>query len=214
MTRSQSGNSAPVIAGVVLAAGSSSRIGSTKQLLSYRGLPLLQHAVDGAARADLAELIVVLGHAAHEILREIRFPPGAKSVVNSDYAAGQSSSLRVGLQTASPEADAAMIFLGDQPEVPVEAVRAVVRLLEETGGPVVQAVYRGHPGHPVLLDRSVWKKVSEARGDRGAGPILSAHPEWVIRCSLDLPLPAEVDTLRDLELLRQGESSRPSRGTE
>jgi molybdenum cofactor cytidylyltransferase len=197
-----------------LAAGTSSRVGSPKQLLSYRGLPLLQHAVNGASRADLGELVIVLGHAAEEIAGAIQLPTGAKTVVNSDYATGQSSSLRLGLQSASPEADAAMIFLGDQPEVPIEAVQAVVRLHVQTGGPVVQAVYRGRPGHPVLLDRSVWKKVSEATGDRGAGPLLKAHPEWVVSCSLDLPLPPEVDTLGDLERLRRGESSSPSGGKE
>ncbi len=168
-----------------------------KQLLGYRGLPLLQHVIDRAEAAALDELVVVLGHAASEIEEAIELPRNARITVNSAFRSGQASSLRMGLESASPRARAALILLGDQPDLHGEAIAAVLELYRETGGPVVRAEYRGSPGHPVLLDRSVWAETSAGAGDHGAGPILARRPEWVVGAPIELPAPMEVDTSAD-----------------
>ena len=81
-----------MIAGVVLAAGTSSRLGRPKQLLPLQGKPLTQHVIDATIAAGLDEVVVVLGHAAEEVEAGLELPPPARAVVNPDYEAGQSSS--------------------------------------------------------------------------------------------------------------------------
>jgi molybdenum cofactor cytidylyltransferase len=98
-----------------------------------------------------------------------------------------------------------MIFLGDQPDLRTEVMAAVFSLYAETGGPVVRAEYRGTLGHPVIIDRSIWGKICSSAGDRGAGPVLARHPEWVVPAPIDLPPPSEVDTPEDFQALITGD---------
>lgn len=190
-----------MISGVVLAAGTSSRLGRPKQLLPLHGRPLLQHVVDAAAAAGLDEVLVVLGHGAAEVEAALRLPPAARTVGCPDYREGQSASLRTGLAAAAPEARAAVVLLGDQPTVDADAIRAVIEAYGATGGPVVQARYDGRPGHPVLLDRRVWGEMEKVRGDRGARDVLVEHAEWVVPVDLPGEPPPDVDTRADYERL-------------
>jgi molybdenum cofactor cytidylyltransferase len=192
-----------MVTGVLLAAGLGSRLGQVKPLAPLGGRPLLEHSVLRAAGADLDEIVLVLGHAAEEVRSGVRLPPDVRVVVNPDYASGQASSLRAGLAAASPASRAAVVLLGDQPDVSPEAIREVVRIHATTGARVVRARYGSEPGHPVLLDRSVWPEVSLEAGDRGAGPALDRHPDWVTWADFGEPPPSEVDAPADLERLRK-----------
>lgn len=191
------------MAGVVLAAGSSSRMGRPKQLLRLGDLPLLQHVVDAVAAAGLDEVVVVLGHEATAVAGALRLPEGARVVPNAEHAAGLSTSLRAGLQALGPGIRAAVVALGDQPELDPGAVRAVVEAHRSAGARLVQASYRGVPDHPVVLDRRVWPQVLAVTGDRGAREVLAAHPDWVHRVELDRDAPGDVDTWGDYEDLRE-----------
>lgn len=193
-----------MITAVLLAAGSSSRLGRPKQVLPFRGRPLAQHAVDAAERAGVDEIVVVLGHRANEVAGALRLPPIARPVVNPEYGEGQSSSLRAGLRAAHPAALAAVVLLADQPSVRPEAIVTVTRAYGRGAGPVVQATYGGRPGHPVLLDRSVWPEVDAVRGDIGARDLLAHHPEWVVEVEVEGEVPPDVDTWEDYERLTGG----------
>jgi molybdenum cofactor cytidylyltransferase len=192
---------------VILAAGTSSRLGRPKQLLELRGRPLLQHAVDAASEAGLDEILVVLGHEAGEVAAALSLPEAGRSVVNPNYVEGQSSSLRAGLLAVSVEARAAVVLLGDQPAISPAAIRAVVSTYEETGGPVVQAAYGGRPGHPVLFDRRIWPEIETVEGDVGARDILSVHPEWVTMVDVGGDPPLDVDTWGDYRRISGGKST-------
>jgi molybdenum cofactor cytidylyltransferase len=192
-----------MIAGLVLAAGGSSRLGRPKQLLPLQGRPIVQHVVDAALAAGLAEVVVVLGHAAEKVLAGLDLRPPARAVVNPDHAAGQSSSLRVGLRATGADVSAAIVLLGDQPGIAVEAIRAVADAYERTGGPVVRAVYAGRPGHPVLFDRSVWPEVQAIEGDHGARDLLARHPDWIVEVPVEGERPADLDTWDDYRRLRK-----------
>ncbi|HVT45787.1 MAG TPA: nucleotidyltransferase family protein [Thermoanaerobaculia bacterium] len=183
-----------MIAGIILAAGKSSRMGRIKQLLPLDGKPLLQHAIDAAAAAALSEVIVVLGHEAERIAADIRLNPGARIAVSREYASGAGWSLAAGLQATSPEVDAAVILLGDQPGISPAIIDAAIALYRRSGARVVRAIYGEEPGHPVLLDRSIWKHLIGTREEGGARLLIERHPEWVIPLVLDPPPPPDVDT--------------------
>ena len=185
----------------MLAAGSSRRLGRPKQLLAIDGRPLLQHAVDAAAAAGVGEVVVVLGAAMDEIVAAVELPAGARVVANPDHASGQASSLRAGLDALGADVGRAVVLLGDQPRVPVEAIRAVAA----APGPIARAAYRGSPGHPVAFDRRVWPELRAVTGDRGARDVMARHPGWVTAVALDAPAPGDVDTEEDYRRLLRNE---------
>jgi molybdenum cofactor cytidylyltransferase len=190
-----------VIAGIILAAGTSSRLGRPKQLLALGDRTVLQHVVDAAGAADLDDIVVVLGHRAEEVEASLRLPAPARVVVNPEYGSGQASSLRAGLRALGAETRATMVLLGDQPGVSPEAIGAVAAAYRRTGEPVVQASYGGRPGHPVLLDRRVWPEVEDVPGDVGARDLLAGHPEWVVTAEVPGDPPPDLDTWEDYRRL-------------
>lgn len=193
-----------MISGIVLAGGTSSRLGRPKQLLTLDGRPVLQHVVDTAAAtgSGLGEVVVVLGHLAGEVASALSLPPSVRTVVNPDYATGQASSMRTGLEAAAAESEAAVVLLGDQPGMPAAHIGAVVRAFAGGAGPIVQASFRGTPSHPVLFARPVWAELMAVTGDKGAREVIKAHPDWVVRIDLDAEIPPDLDTMEDYERLR------------
>lgn len=191
-----------LIAGVVLAAGSSSRLGEPKQLLDLDGRPLLQHVLDAAAGAGLDPIVVVLGHAADAVQAALQLPPPARTVVNPAHRQGQSTSLRAGLAALGDEVTAVAILLGDQPTLDAATIRTVVDRHEGGGSPVTRARFDGAPGHPVVLDRDVWPLVAAETGDRGARRLLDERTDLVADVELARPSPPDVDTRADYDALR------------
>jgi molybdenum cofactor cytidylyltransferase len=187
----------------VLAAGASSRLGRPKQTLDLAGKPVLQHVVDAAAASMVDRIVVVVGHAAADVLAVLRLPPNAEVAINREHQQGQSTSLRAGLRSASRSARAVVVLLGDQPGIRSEAVDAVVAAWRAGGGPVVQASYQGQPAHPMLFDRSTWPELEQARGDEGARALLASNPAWCQTVEMgDLP-PEDIDTQEDYARARE-----------
>ena len=197
------------LSGLILAAGSSTRMGQPKQLLPLDGRPLLQHVVDAVAASRLDEIILVLGHRAQEIEGALRFPPQrtVRIVTNPDYAEGQSTSLRLGLRTASAEAQAAAILLGDQPQITTALIDRVAAAFATANAPIVRPAYtdaRGRrvPGHPVFLARRIWPDVETLRGDQGARALLTAHPDWLVEVPIEGDPTPDIDTWEDYQRAR------------
>ena len=198
------------VTGIVLAAGTSSRLGRPKQLLDLAGKPALQYVVDVLEVAPVDEIVVVLGHHAGEIAAALATTDRTRMAVNADFAAGQSTSFRTGLRSASERSQAAVILLGDQPSIRMEVVAAVVDAWRGGSGPVVQAAYGDVPGHPVLFDRSLWPEIERGVGDEGARGILAAHPEWQTFIDVGGTPPRDIDTEEDYALVRaEFEQRRP-----
>ena len=191
-----------MISAIVLAAGSSSRLGRPKQLLDLGGKPALQHVMDAAARAGLDEVLVIVGHAAEEVTGAVRLPSLARFIHNPDYAQGQSTSLRAGLREAGPTCRAALVLLGDQPGVRPDAIAAVAKAWRRGGGLVVQASYDGRPAHPSPTARAAIRIVRRLDADEGARSVLAAHPDWLRRVEVGGLPPDDIDTEEAYERMK------------
>ena len=197
------GETGPVV-GVILAAGSSSRLGRPKQLVPLGGRPALAHTLDNVARSRVDEIVVVLGHEAAAIQERVDFGAArARVVVNERYREGQSTSLRSGLAALPPDAVAALFILGDQPLVGPTILDAILDAYRAGGGPIVMPAYDGRRGNPVLFARTLWPELARVTGDQGARGVLQAHRDKVV----EVPVAGtgytdDLDTLEDYEWLR------------
>ena len=166
------------VAGVVLAAGTSSRLGQPKQLLKYGGRSLVRRAAEVGLAAGLTPMVVVTGAHAAAVERELREMP-VRLVHNDAYRAGQSTSVRAGVSALPPDAKAVVMLLVDMPAVDEDVVRALIAAWQATGAPLVRPTFDGRPGNPVLFDASLFPEMLALEGDEGGRPILQRHAERV-----------------------------------
>ena len=193
------------ISGLILAAGTSSRMGQPKQLLPFRGTILLDWVLAQAESASaLDEVIVVLGRAADEIQPRLH-NTRAQVIVNPVFTAGCSGSYKAGMATLDPRAEAVMVLLGDQPGVDSTVIDQVAEDWRTRGGTIALTSYRGRRGHPMVFAHQLFDQLRQLSGDKAAWKILDAHPEWVRDVTVDHAFPDDVDTRQDYEtLLRTG----------
>jgi molybdenum cofactor cytidylyltransferase len=184
-----------VISGIVLAAGSGSRFGGTKQVVVSAGKPLVLHAVDALRGGGVDEILVVTGHDADKV--EAVLPPDVRAVRNPDHRSGQASSLGAGLHALDETSEAAVILLADQPGVLADDVRSLIEGFHRTRSRIVRLRYRDAPG-PALLSREIYAEAGHLHGDVGARVLVASHPDWVEEVSIDRAAPRDVDTPTDL----------------
>lgn len=192
------------VSAVVLAAGSSVRMGRPKQLLPLAGRPLLQHVLYAVLQSCADELVLVLGHCAPEVRAALDFRQTDRVcvVTNHHHQLGLSSSLRLGLQSTGQRAQGAAILLGDQVGVTPELIDCVAHAFAAAQALIARPVFRTPqgariPGHPVFLARQIWCALENYRGDRGARDLIAAHPEWVLEVPVDGVPPRDIDTWED-----------------
>jgi CTP:molybdopterin cytidylyltransferase MocA/xanthine/CO dehydrogenase XdhC/CoxF family maturation factor len=183
------------IAGVVLAAGMSTRMGKNKLALPLHGKPLVRHAVEAALTAALDPVIVVIGHNA-AVMRDALGGLPVHFVQNDAFAEGLSTSLRIGIKSVSPTCDGAMILLGDMPNVSPELIERIIAAFDPAQSCVIcVATAKGERGHPVLWGRQIFGEMEELRGDTGARALMIRHADLVcdVEAGDDTPL-ADIDT--------------------
>jgi molybdenum cofactor cytidylyltransferase len=177
----------PRVAGIVLAAGRSSRMAPHNKLLvpDRAGRPMVARVVDNLLSSAARPVIVVTGHRAEEVRAAIAGRP-VQVVHAPDYADGLSASLRAGIAAVPATASAALVCLGDMPLV---TGRMIERLIEaydpDEGRSVVVPTCRGKVGNPVLWDRRFFPDIAGLVGDVGARPLLERHSEYVAQVELD-----------------------------
>jgi molybdenum cofactor cytidylyltransferase len=186
-------------AALVLAAGSSRRMGTAKQLLPYGGRTLLDAALDSARRSRVDEVVLVLGAAAEEIAAAVDVR-GVRVVVAAGHAEGMGASLRCGAGALGPEVERVAILLGDQPSVAPGLVDAVLDLHRASGLPVAAVTAGGVLQPPVVADRRLWPELLATRGDEGLRAVLRAAPGRVATLAVedaatDVDTPADYDRL-------------------
>jgi len=180
------------VAGVLLAAGEGTRLGTPKALVELGGRRLVDRGADLLRDGGTAPVLVVTGAAPVTV-------PGVTLVPNPDWRTGMGSSLAAGLQALPGKSTAAVIALVDQPLIGAGVVRRLVAA-HQAGAELAVAAYYGRARNPVLLARRHWAGViAAADGDTGARPYLRAHPDLVtlVECA-DIGAPDDVDTPEDL----------------
>jgi len=182
---------------VVLAAGASSRFGSTKQLVRVNGRPLMLSAVSRAVELAGHSVTVVLGSNAPELAPLLRHSP-ASIAINRDWSEGIASSIREGLTHTPATADGVLIALADQAAVTTEDLRRLAGVWRRNPSSIATAQYAGTVGVPAIFPRWCFRELNELRGDRGAQQLLQRHVDRLVR----LPMPsAELDIDRPEDLL-------------
>jgi molybdenum cofactor cytidylyltransferase len=197
---------------LVLAAGQGRRFGGGKLLASYRGRPLLSYVLDLVSTACRHGIVggghVVVAtqdHRARTLIEKASLP----AILNDAPDLGLSHSVRLGLSTLEDLKDedvgAALVFLADQPLVGVGVVERLIAAWHGGNGPIVRPRYRGSPhvpGHPTLLDRSVWPLARQLEGDRGFASLQASAASDIFL--LDVPGDnPDVDTPADLHALEE-----------
>ena len=169
---------------IILAAGGSSRMGSPKQLLPYRGRSLVRHAAKAALGSIVDHVVVVIGSNADEVRNEL---DGLQlSIVeNPGWQAGMSSSVRAGLQelSSADQIESVIIMLCDQPFATADVLNELVDTHRATGKPIVASTYGTTRGVPALFTRELFNELMSLTADEGARRIVSTHPEDVATIS-------------------------------
>ena len=183
---------------ILLAAGSSSRLGRAKQLIEFQGKTLIQKAIDEANKCQADSLVVVLGANAELILTgfDITSTP---FIVNSDWQHGMSSSMQAGLRflMEKEEIDQVLLMLCDQPFVDASLLDELITAKETSGKGIVAAAYSNTLGVPALFDKRYFVELLELTGSEGAKKVIFNHQAEVN--VLDFPLGAvDLDTEEDV----------------
>jgi molybdenum cofactor cytidylyltransferase len=195
------------IAAIILAAGSSSRMGGGrhKLLLPLGEKPVLAHVISATLASQARPIIVVLGHQAAQVRTQIAHFTTIISVENPDYQQGMSTSLRTGLQIlihgqntqeqAFHSLNGAIILLGDQPLMTTSIIDALIACKQTTGKAIVAPLYNSRRGNPVLFDSSLFPELMAIRGDEGARSVIEQHRTEVATIELsDAMASYDVDT--------------------
>jgi molybdenum cofactor cytidylyltransferase len=162
------------VAALLLAAGLSRRMGQFKLLLPWDGDTVIGRVLSTICAANLAEVLVVTGHRAPDVATALSAEP-VRLVFNSRYTDGEMiGSIQVGLGALGPDVTAALLCLGDQPQMQLQSVQTVLAAGEATHwGRIIIPSYQMRAGHPVLLPRLVWPEVLRTPGDLRA--VMAAH---------------------------------------
>ena len=189
------------VGAVVLAAGSSVRLGRNKLLLELAGETVVRRAVRAAAQARLHPVVVVLGHEAARVRQEVDDLP-CRPVVNADHAQGVSTSLRAGVSAIADEVQALVVVLADMPFVTSSMIEALVDRYRASGAPLVISAYGEVTAPPTLYDRSLFAELLSTSGDRCAKQVVRRHREEAAVLSWPDEALRDIDVADDYEHAR------------
>jgi molybdenum cofactor cytidylyltransferase len=197
------------VAGIVLAAGSSTRMGRNKMLLEVGGQPLVRRAVRAALDAGLDPVLVVLGHEAERAREAIAGLP-CRAVLNPDHAQGVRVSMQAGVRALPEGAQAAVIILADMPFVSADMIRTVADRYRERRPPLVVSEYGDVNAPPTLYDRALFGELLASTGEGCGKHVVKQHKSEAVVVPWPETALADVDLPEDYERIAAPGSPRPA----
>jgi molybdenum cofactor cytidylyltransferase len=189
------------IAGVVLAAGTSSRMGRNKLFLRLGGTSVLRRAVAAAREAGLDPVLVVLGHESDRALAELQ-GLACTPVLNQDYATGMNTSVRAGVSAVPADASGAVLMLADMPFVTAGMLRTLVERYRSAEAPLVVSTYGEVLAPPILYGRPLFGELRALDGDGCGKRVVKAHRAEAIEMAWPPAALADLDVPEDLDRVR------------
>lgn len=173
------------VAAIVLAAGSSRRMGSVNKLLAdFRGKPMLLHVIEAVRGSRACEVVVVAGHEAERV-RLLVDGLADRIVFNRLHTEGLSTSIVAGLDAVAADVDGVVVCLGDMPRLRADHIdRLISAFAPGKGRDICVPVHAGRRGNPVLLGRRYFEEMRAVVGDKGARDLVAAHPEAVVEVEM------------------------------
>jgi molybdenum cofactor cytidylyltransferase len=190
-----------VIAGIVLAAGLSRRMGQSKVLMKVGRRAIIRYVVESVLAGGVDAVWVVTGPDVEPIEAALAGLE-VQLVVNPAPEEGQAGSVRTGIAALPESVEAVLIALGDQPLMPPSIIPALLAARRTSPKLIVAPRYRDGQGNPVVFRREIFPELLRLTGDQGARPIIQKEPTRVEWVELDLPMPPDVDTPDDYEKIR------------
>jgi len=187
------------IAGIILAAGSSTRMTKYKQLLTFRGKTLMSHIFSKAVQLQLAEIYCITGFL-DSALKEPEYESKIKFLHNSSHKNGMTSSLQLGLSRLDNDIDAVIVMLSDQPLIEVDHYQKLLELSHKNPENIIVSSYSNTFGVPVIIPRWIFDEIIAANHTSPAKKILKQYSDNIIE--LPCPLAAiDIDTDEDYQNL-------------
>lgn len=204
-----SGSRSDRVAGVLLAAGTSSRMGSNKLFFTLEEETLLRRAARRGLAAGCSPLVVVLGHQAERAERELAGLQ-CQAVLNPRYAEGMATSIIAGVAALPPEVDAAVVLLADMPLVTSEMISGLIDRYLDRGpdgdaapaAPVVVSAYAGVEAPPMLYDRSLFPELLAMAGGRCGKQVIQRHRHEAAVFAQPAAALADLDVPEDYERVK------------
>jgi molybdenum cofactor cytidylyltransferase len=189
-----------MISAIILAAGQSRRMGQPKMLLPWGKLTVIEHVITTFLNAGIEDIILITG-GAREGVEKVTAPYPVRRIYNNDYASGEMlSSLQHGLRAMSDQAQAALIGLGDQPQVRESSVRRVCEAYREHRPGLVVPSFQMRRGHPWLVARPLWDELLQLQAPASPRDFLNRHAGEIYYVAVDTPsILADLDTPDDYQ---------------
>lgn len=185
--------------GIILAAGSSSRmVGGNKLLAQLADKSVVRHVIEAAGASQLEKVILITGHMAERVGKEAD-GTRVRAVINPGFAEGMASSIRLGLQALPHDLDGVVILLGDMPRITGAMIDALIAAHDRSEGHlIVVATAEGKRGNPVLIDTRFREDLMQLQGDTGARRLIAAHDDVCAEVELGLAARLDLDTRESL----------------
>ncbi len=196
-------------AAIILAAGSSSRMGEGrhKLLLPLHDRPVLAHVLDAVLASQARPVVLVLGHQPEQVRTAIATYITYSDLLlveNPGYLQGMSTSMRLGIKTlqvngytkhSGGSIDSALVLLGDQPLITAQYIDTLITTYRATGKRIIAPTYEGKRGNPILFDANLFPELLQVTGDEGGRSVLERHREEIATVEMGNPLTnIDVDT--------------------
>ncbi len=194
------------ISAVVLAAGLSQRMGEPKMVLPWNEGTIIAHVVQTLQAGDVKRITIVTGFR-RELVQAALAGKAVDFAYNERYANGEMLiSLQTGLCTLSEEIDAALIVLGDQPQMQPETVRQVLERYAQSGGKLVVPSYQMRRGHPWLVEHELWPEILALRQPQTLRDFMQSHEADIRYLNVNTPtIFQDVDTPEDYRRFNERE---------